>query len=546
MQVHSSPGFAGSDDVPAASAVPAFFKRLIWLGLLLGLEWIPISHQDTGNGARAIFIWAVVFASIFLGFGCLQHPDKVRRISRLLERQPLDWRFAVGHVCLMLVFVALEVSYLTARISPGSLPVVKGIWLLTGGLAIAMAGLAFVPLRIWADFARGTGSLWVVAATGGIAAEWLINIFQASWNNRFWQLPTTLTFRLVESLLRVFVPGVIAEPATGSIGTPHFHVVILEACSGVEGAGLMLVFSVAWLWFFRRECRFPQALILIPAAVLLSWLLNAIRIVILLLIGNAGAPDIALGGFHSQAGWITFNAVALAFSVVAGRVSWSGAKATSEPRRTIFEQNPTAPYLVPFLTILAAAMVSRAAAGNFEWLYPLRFLAAAVVLWLFRKQYAGLDRRVSWFAPVIGAAVFVLWLALSPAGSGPNNQIAPYLAEISLAARISWLAFRVVAAIVTVPIAEELAFRGFLIRRLISPEFTSLSLRTFTTFSLLVSSATFGLLHGSQWLAGIIAGLLYAFAMLWRGRIGDAIVAHATTNGLIAGAVLLGGRWDLW
>ena len=110
---------------------------------------------------------------------------------------------------------------------------------------------------------------------------------------------------------------------------------------------------------------------------------------------------------------------------------------------------------------------------------------------------------------------------------------------------VAWLAFRVVGSAVTVPIAEELAFRGFLIRRLISPDFEAVSLRKFTLLSFLVSSVLFGALHG-RWLAGVAAGMLYATAVYRRGRIADAVVAHAVTNALIAAAVLVGGQWTLW
>ena len=40
-------------------------------------------------------------------------------------------------------------------------------------------------------------------------------------------------------------------------------------------------------------------------------------------------------------------------------------------------------------------------------------------------------------------------------------------------------------------------------------------------------------------LAGTLAGLLYAITFLRHGRIGDAVVAHATTNALLAALVLL-------
>jgi CAAX prenyl protease-like protein len=203
--------------------------------------------------------------------------------------------------------------------------------------------------------------------------------------------------------------------------------------------------------------------------------------------------------------------------------------------------------LTPFLAILATAMISRAASGSFEWLYPLRFVAAAAVLWFFRSKYLELDWRFGGFSVMAGCAVFGLWLGLDfLAGAHSSSALAAGLATLPSPARITWLVFRTIAAVVTVPIAEELAFRGFLIRRLTSADFESLSPRHFTYIAVLVSSVGFGLLHGDRWLAGTLAGLIYAVVFLRRGRIGDAVVAHATTNALLAARVLLGGKWDLW
>jgi CAAX prenyl protease-like protein len=64
--------------------------------------------------------------------------------------------------------------------------------------------------------------------------------------------------------------------------------------------------------------------------------------------------------------------------------------------------------------------------------------------------------------------------------------------------------------------------------------------------AILLSSVVFGFLHGERWLAGTIAGLIYAVAWLRRGSMGDATAAHATTNALVAGWVLMGGHWQLW
>jgi membrane protease YdiL (CAAX protease family) len=53
-------------------------------------------------------------------------------------------------------------------------------------------------------------------------------------------------------------------------------------------------------------------------------------------------------------------------------------------------------------------------------------------------------------------------------------------------------------------------------------------------------------MHGQQWIVGILAGLAYAGLMKWKGRLSDAIVAHATTNLLLAIWVLTSGNWSQW
>jgi CAAX prenyl protease-like protein len=141
-----------------------------------------------------------------------------------------------------------------------------------------------------------------------------------------------------------------------------------------------------------------------------------------------------------------------------------------------------------------------------------------------------------------------VWLTLDLLLVKQGNDAAAglALASASQSARIFWIACRALGAVITVPIAEELAFRGFLIRRIVSPAFLSVERQSVTLLPVLISSIAFGVLHGDRWLAGALAGLLYAFAYLRRGKIGDAVAAHATTNALLAGYVLLWGKWSLW
>ena len=368
-----------------------------------------------------------------------------------------------------------------------------------------------------------------------------------------WEPSARLTFHLVQLLLGPLVPEMVIQPAVLRIGTHRFTAIISPECSGLEGVGLLLVFGVLWLWLFREESRFPQSLLLLPAGIVALFLLNAARIAVLILIGHAGAREIAIGGFHSQAGWIAFNCVAFGFSIAARRLPWF---AVRPPEPVAFAEsgaNPTAAYLVPFLMILAAGMISRAASGNFEWLYSLRFFAALGALWVFRKKYAEFHGKFGgwtfeWSAPVIGIAVFVLWVALDgmTAPAGGAGRMPAALAAAAPGMRAAWISLRILAAVVTVPLAEELAFRGYLIRRFMAANFEAVSLRALTWFSLLASSAIFGLLHGERWVAGTAAGVLYALAVQRRGRLTDSVIAHATTNALLAAYVIAFEKWHLW
>lgn len=547
--------------LPGRVAALALLFAFEWKIALVGLHDISNLRRNSGlTGLISDFLaWrdataetlvgtvlrtGVTFCVLYLTFGVITSKRAFERISSELVEVRISARLFAAHFCCLAGLGYLS-WVLFGRTGAGwEADLVAAGWLATGITTISLGVLALVPARVLSDLVYATRSLIGIAGLGGIAAACLV----ADIGRPVWQAAIGLTFSLVRLLLLPFIPDLIAIPGEMAIGSSKFTVIIFPVCSGIEGAGLMLVFSVLWLWFFRRECRFPHALVLIPAGVVLMWVLNGIRIAALILIGHAGAPEVAMGGFHSQAGWLAFNAAALGFSLTLRRVSWLTVQGPHlDPADESVSDNPTAWYLTPFLTILVASMVTHAATDGFEWLYPLRFFAAAAALWCFRWNYRNLDWRIGWPALAAGAAVFVLWLGMdlivSPA---PDRTIATGLASLPAPARFAWIAFRVLAATLTVPIAEELAFRGFLLRRLIAPDFEQVVPGRFTLFAILASSIAFGVLHGDRWLAGTLAGVVYALAFRHHNRFGDAVGAHAVTNALLAGWVIATGSWQLW
>jgi CAAX prenyl protease-like protein len=151
----------------------------------------------------------------------------------------------------------------------------------------------------------------------------------------------------------------------------------------------------------------------------------------------------------------------------------------------------------------------------------------------------------TWQAPTIGTIVFILWMVLEP-NSHDNMTVLPQgLEKLPSGWAAVWLAFRVFGSVIAVPLAEELVFRGYLISKLIAKDFENVPNGHFSWLSFILSSLLFGLLH-DRWFAETLAAMGYAIALYRRGHLGDAIVAHMTTNALIAIFVLTQGKWALW
>lgn len=422
--------------------------------------------------------------------------------------------------------------------TPSSIPLagVIVLWLVCALAAVLCAFVATAPLLLWLKAARALGSVWFYAIAAAVAAATAIPLSQELWR------PTAAaTFDLVRIILLPILPGLTADPARLVIGTQHFSVAILGVCSGLEGMSLILIFMIAWLWYFRKEYRFPRALLLIPLGIAFMFMLNAARIAVLLLIGDAGYYEIAIYGFHSQAGWIAFNAVAIGIVFWSRRSRWL-ARSEDPPIEGSPSDNPTAVFLMPLLAILAAGMLSHSLSGRFEWFYPLRLFACVAVIAIYRRRLAALEWRWSWRGPLLGMGVFLVW-SIAAYFLVPDAGVPEPLAAASPLLRWSWTVCRVAGSVLTVPLAEELAYRGFLMRRLQSREFDSLAYGSVGWVALAASAVIFGAAHGALWLPGIVAGFAYGWISKRQGQLGEAVAAHMTTNGLVAIMALGSGHW---
>jgi exosortase E/protease (VPEID-CTERM system) len=526
--------------------------RACAIALLLGLEKVLLSlvlnvdaedaARGLGEAVRVSQRWSVRFAVAFAAslaiFSYVRGNAQLAKLNQAARDAPLRLRWLLLHMALVLPLAPLTYSMFGGHGVHLPLAVAVALWALFALAAVLALFTAMAPWALWRRTAAALGILWLYAAITAMLGASAI-----PWSQKLWAPTARLTFDLVWRLLSPIVPTLRADPTNLVLATDRFAVQVTELCSGLEGVGMMLAFCGAWLLYFRKEYIFPRALLLIPAGLIVIFALNVVRIAALMLIGHLGFSEIAVSGFHSQAGWVAFNLAACTMVLVSRRSGWLNRAAVAEAR--LASENPTAAYLLPLLAILVVGTVLHAASNGFETLYGLRLVAAALLLRLYWPKLAALQWRCSWRGPAAGVAVFVLWIIAAHFFT-VSSSMPPELAAMSPVLRTLWIATRVTAAVISVPIAEELAYRGYLLRRLVASDFESVRFGAVGGWALLLSALIFGLAHGAMWLPGVAAGYIYGLIVQRTECFGEAVAAHATTNALLAAVVLIWNQWQLW
>lgn len=411
-------------------------------------------------------------------------------------------------------------------------PALAGIWGAAGIILLGSWLLSWLPLNHWPGLwvsVRGWLG-WVLPLS--LAAPYIAEIASSTW-----QSFARLTFSLTELVLGLFYSDIVVAPDQLLLGTSRFVVEIQPGCSCYEGMGLIAVLTGGYLWLKRKELRFPIALTVLPLGVILAYYANVVRLVLLVALGTQVSPEIAMKGFHSQAGWISFTLLSIAMIYTIERSGYF-CRASQ-----VLEQYTYAsmPLLAPLIVLLGATMLVKAFSPGFEYVYFIKpFLVGSVLLWL-RKDIARELPRPNWKLSIAtGVIVYLIWVALVPVSEAdsPFRTLPGYLGFI-------WVVSRCLGAVIAVPLAEELAFRGYLYRRLQARDFDGVSPTRVSLLSALLSSGLFAALH-SDVLAGLLAGLVYNWVYTRQGHLSNAVLAHAITNGCLALQVLTLGHWGLW
>ena len=511
------------------------------------LNALPAPFSSGWHGLAA-FMTAVLAALVACAvFWRERAMAELARASAGLGGWDRSWLGIHALAGLGLAVVTLAVVRAPELVGSAGLPLLA-LWFAAGALmtyALFRAALA----GALADLALRLSGVALAAALVGLVAAAIPALVAPLWAD-----VAVPTMYLTALLLALSGRTVLIDPVEAVIELDGFAVQVYGPCSGVEGMGLVALFLSGYLWRYRADHRFPRALLILPAGVVLAFLANGLRIALLTAIGAYVDPGIAAGAFHSKAGWIFFCLLTIGLVAVARAVPWFRAEPAGAGARGA-SGNPTAVYLMPLLVWLAVGLVASAWVSGHDPFYPLRVLVVLPVIWMLRRGIAealvptggtplspGLSALAPW---AIGLAVAGMWLALS-AGAPTQGLAAVAAAEGWTAGFLGlWLAVRLAGTVIIVPAIEELAFRGYLQRRLVAADFTAVPQGLWHWAAVLVSAAAFGAMHG-HWLAGFLAGMGFSLAAHLRGRLGDAIIAHAVANAVLAGWVLGFGRWDLW
>lgn len=186
------------------------------------------------------------------------------------------------------------------------------------------------------------------------------------------------------------------------------------------------------------------------------------------------------------------------------------------------------------------------------WIYPVKTLAVVAALVYYWHQYDELSwpPKLSFpslaLAIATGVFVYLAWVRMDwswamqgdrPAGYNPFLQQGG--SEYVLAA------FRLFGAAIVVPIMEELFWRSFLMRYLISSRFAAVAIGTVTPLSFGLVVVFFGVEH-DLWLAGMMAGTAYGLLLARTQNLWTCVIAHGITNLALGVHVLVTHEWHWW
>ena len=226
-------------------------------------------------------------------------------------------------------------------------------------------------------------------------------------------------------------------------------------------------------------------------------------------------------------------------------------------------RSPALVRCAPFVIfVLLTAAQGKFGPASIYWLYFAKTVIGAALIVAMRPLVMEMRWAFSWEAVLAGVAVFAVWVGIS--GEWTTQTSLWMKLGLSKAPKLltpDWnpneifgtgsvlagffIAVRILGSTFVVPPLEEVFYRSFLYRYLAKKDFLSLPLNRFLPLPFLATIFVFGFAH-NEWLAGIFCGAVYQWLVIRKGRLGDAMTAHAITNFLLGIWVVWRSVWHFW
>jgi exosortase/archaeosortase family protein len=242
------------------------FLALLLIFALKGKQALKLLPQKESTRSRFVF-WLSQHSLMALIFYGLTH---------ILMKEKDDFVihfFAYGFSSILLAFIFLWMACFEVRIKE-----IKDIYKAVWKPVLASACFIFFNRLFIVSYESSGGLLsylsWPLKASTFESVRWILEFLFDSVNYKY------------EDLV---------------IGLSSFSVVLRYGCSGVQGMNLFLICSLMFYLIERNHLNISKmkiSIFIISGAVL-SYLGNIVRIVMLVVIGELGYEDWAVGSFHS-------------------------------------------------------------------------------------------------------------------------------------------------------------------------------------------------------------------------------------------------------
>jgi hypothetical protein len=220
----------------------------------------------------------------------------------------------------------------------------------------------------------------------------------------------------------------------------------------------------------------------------------------------------------------------------------------------------TVAYVAPFVSYLLLTAGASKLGDYYAWGYGAAAIGVSIVcvVVLRGQQIVQPHARVA-LGVLVGVVGIAIWIPVSALHL--ESQLAEYLpSALAPPERVGFNPFeelngpfaigafvtaRLIGLVVLTPLAEELFWRGFLVRWIIDPDWEEVPIGQFTPRSFIVVTIAFTLAH-PEWLAAALYCALLNLFLYYRRDLWSCIVAHAVSNLLLAIYAMATQTWWLW